>query len=583
MNHNKFRTILHPQDIVEGEACQCACPLNIDTPVYYDLMRAGKVEDAYVLLKSANPFPAITGRVCLHPCEHACVRGRLDSPVAIREVEYFLANLIQQGPNPRPDLAMYKKDSRPGSRTEAIVIVGSGPAGMAAAWDLAHSGYKVTIYEKHNMAGGMAHLGVPIYKLMSDEINYEFDVLRKLGVEVVTGVEVGRDISLEQLNANGAMAICIAIGADTGKFLNFEGEKNNNHIFDAIRVLRRVRQGYHDAIGLGNSVIIVGGGNTAIDIARTCRRIGSKNVVVAYRRTRDRMPADDHEIIAAGQEGVKFEFLSSPVRVASENGRLTGMMCKRVDAEALGAGRTGPVNTIAGSEFLIKADSVIRAISELPDLSIIGDKYTDAVIEDGLLRKDLENGIETLPGLFAAGDVISGPQSIVAALASGSRAAANIHRYIQTGRVPRTEALQIDKVLDSDVARGIEQLKRQPSHQRIPLQIEGNFDVLAEPFNEKQAAQESERCLRCNHSIEIDPQGCILCRCCVDVCPEKCLAMVTENNRVIQDRDELYEGETGTAVVLRDELCIRCGMCIKACPENVVYYRRFTAGIPPGK
>jgi NADH-quinone oxidoreductase subunit F len=580
MNHNKFRTILNPQDIVEGEACQYACPLQIDMPVCYDLICAGNIEDAYVLLKSANPFPAITGRVCLHPCENACVRGRLDSPVAIREVEYFLANRIQRGSNPRPDLATYKKNSRPGSIPESVAIVGSGPAAMAAAWDLAHSGYKVTMYEKHDMAGGMAHLGVPIYKLMSDEINYEFDVLRKLGVEVVTGVEVGRDISLEKLKVNGAIAICIAIGADTGKFLNLKGEKDDNRIFDATRVLRRVRQGYRDAIGLGNSVLIVGGGNTAIDVARTCRRIGSKNVVVAYRRTRDRMPADEHEIEAAEQEGVKFEFLCVPVRVASENGRLTGLICKRVDVDTLGAGRTGPVITIAGSELLIKADSVIRAISEQPNLSLLNAGYENVIGETGLILRDFENGVETLPGLFAAGDVISGPQSIVAALASGRRAAANIHRYIQTGQVPRREALQIETVLDTGVARGIEQLKRQPSHQRIPLQIEGNFDLLAEPFTEIQASQETERCLRCNHSIEIDPQGCILCRCCVDVCPEKCLAMVTENNRVIENHDELRDGETGTAVVLRDELCIRCGMCIKACPENVVYYRRFTINAP---
>jgi ferredoxin len=268
------------------------------------------------------------------------------------------------------------------------------------------------------------------------------------------------------------------------------------------------------------------------------------------------------------------------VRVASENGRLTGLICKRVDVDTLGAGRTGPVITIAGSELLIKADSVIRAISEQPNLSLLNAGYENVIGETGLILRDFENGVETLPGLFAAGDVISGPQSIVAALASGRRAAANIHRYIQTGQVPRREALQIETVLDTGVARGIEQLKRQPSHQRIPLQIEGNFDLLAEPFTEIQASQETERCLRCNHSIEIDPQGCILCRCCVDVCPEKCLAMVTENNRVIENHDELRDGETGTAVVLRDELCIRCGMCIKACPENVVYYRRFTINAP---
>jgi NADPH-dependent glutamate synthase beta subunit-like oxidoreductase len=575
MNQNKYQTILSNENISEGEACQYACPLHIDMPVFYDLMRAGKVEDAYVLLKSANPFPAITGRVCFYPCEHDCIRGRLDAPVAIREIEYFLANRIQQGPNSRPELATYKKNSRVGSRSEAIAIIGSGPAGMAAAWDLAHLGYKVIIYEKRNMVGGMAHLGVPIYKILGNEIEYEFNVLKKLGVEIVTGVEVGKDIRLEQLKANGASATCLAIGADVGKILHLKGEKGDDPIFDATLVLRRVRQGDRDVIGLGNHVLVIGGGNTAIDVARTCRRVGCKNVVVVYRRTLDRMPAHEKEVKAAEQEGVKFQFLSVPVKVALENGRLNGLICKRVDAGALGPGRTGAVETIDGSEFLIKADSVIRAISEEPNLSIFGAEFADAVAEAGLLNKGLENGIETLPGLFAAGDVISGPKSIVAALASGRRAATSIHRYLQAGRVPERPALNIETALDTGVARDIEKLKRQPSHQKIPLQIEGNFDLLSEPFTEQQATQETERCLRCNHSIEIDPKGCILCKCCVDLCPTKCLTMITENNRTIGHHDELDDGETGTAVMLRDELCIRCGMCIKACPENVVYYRRF--------
>ncbi len=570
---NKYTTNLEYEDIKHGEQCEVGCPLNIDMPNYYNLMDQGKYEEAYLLLKHANPFPSITGRVCFAPCEDYCVRGKLDTSIAIREVEYYLTDYIQSGPNAKPELATYKKGSLKGTREESVAIVGSGPAGMAAAWDLAHFGYKVTIYEKHPACGGMAHLGVPIHKIMREVFDYEFDVLRKLGVKIVNNVEVGKDITIDQLQKEGVSAICIAVGADVGNILRIPGEEDCDGVFESTEILRLVRLGSRDK--LGDNIIIVGGGNTAIDISRTCRRVGAKNVTIVYRRGREDMPAYDYEIDPAAKEGVKFQFQLSPKKVETKNGKLVGLWFSRKQSSGSAEEKTGSNDSRKDSDVLIQADAIIRAISQTPNLELLGDMYSLAVSEKGLVKQEMEKGIQNLPGIFAAGDVITGPRSIVVASASGRKAAVHMDRYIRKAGPSEEKKYPVVSSMDPPVKFNFEELKLQKARKKTPLKIEGNFDVLMEKFTEQQAKEETDRCFRCNQNIEIDPSGCIKCNYCVDACPVDCLIMVNENNKIFGHESELKEGEFGTAVMIKDALCIRCAMCVEICPSYVISFKGY--------
>ncbi|MDP6523556.1 MAG: FAD-dependent oxidoreductase [Kiritimatiellia bacterium] len=572
MSENRtYQHLLSHDQIFEGDACKVACPLHINMPVYYDLIRQGKFEDAYVLLKSANPFPGLTGRVCFFPCEYKCLRGKLDTPISIREIEYYLSDYIELGPNSRPDLVLYKEGSLKGSREESVAIVGSGPAGMAAAWDLAHFGYKVTVYERHQACGGMAFLGIPVYKLMNDVFERDADTLRKLGVTILNSVTVGTDISLKELATQNS-AVCLAVGAHLGNLMRVPGEDKCNQIFGAADILGKVRVGNRNRIGLGKRVAIIGGGNTAMDMARTSRRLGAE-VTVIYRRARESMPAYDYEVDSAEEEGVQFRFLTSPERIEMDGDKLSGLLCSEIDPESLG-GRGAKLRKKENSEFLFPVDSIVRAISEMPNLGLLGDEYMDAVAETGLLKEGLEEGIEEMPGMFAAGDAVTGPLSIVTAMASGRKAARGIDRFIRGEPKQPEEELPTERLSYAGVTSHFDELKRQKSHKRVPLEVENNFELLTEKFSHEEALEESERCMRCNHSIEIDPQTCTACNYCVEACPVNCLTMVTEEGRTFEDPSELNEEESGCAVMIREELCIRCAVCINVCPEDCIYFKK---------
>jgi formate dehydrogenase major subunit len=566
-----YQHLLSYNQVCEGDTCKVACPLHINMPLYYDLMQQGKLEEAYVLLKSANPFPGLTGRVCFFPCEYKCVRGRLDTPISIREIEYYLADYMEVGPDSRPDLVLYKEGSLKGTRDESVAVIGSGPAGMSAAWDLAHFGYKVTMYEKHHVCGGMAFLGIPVYKLMSDVFERDADTLRKLGVTIQNSVTVGSDITLKELMASNS-AICLAVGAHKGNLMRVPGEENCDQVFGAADILGKVRVGNRNRIGLGKRVVVIGGGNTAMDMARTSRRLGA-DVTVVYRRVRESMPAYDCEVNAAIEEGVQFRFLTSPERIEMDGDKLTGLLCSEMDPDSL-TGEGKKLTKKENSEFLFPVDSIVRAISEKPNLGLLGEEYLEAATEYGLLKEGLEDGLEEMPGIFAAGDAVTGPLSIVTAMASGRKAARGMDRFIRGESKPPEEERPLERLSHAGVVSRFDELKRQKSHRRVPLEVENNFELLTEKFTREEAMEESQRCMKCNHSIEVDPEACTACNYCVDACPVDCLTMVTEEGREFTSPDELEEGETGSAVMKRKEFCIRCGVCVNLCPEECIYFKR---------
>ncbi len=301
-----------------------------------------------------------------------------------------------------------------------------------------------------------------------------------------------------------------------------------------------------------------------MDISRTCRRLGAENVTVVYRRNRENMPAYDHEINAALKEGVKFQFQLSPEKVETKNGKLVGLRFSR---------KTGNAISNKETDILMPADVIILAISQKPNVALLGDKQPFAISDKGLIKQEMEKGIQNLPGIFAAGDAITGPRSIVVASASGRKAALHIDSYIRKVNPPQEKRYPVVSSMNSPVKFKFDELKRQQAHKKVLLKIEGNFEVLAGKLTAKQAKEEADRCFRCNQNIEIDSSGCIKCNYCVDVCPVDCLVMVNENNKIFAHESELKKDEFGTAVMIKDALCIRCALCVEICPSYVISFK----------
>ncbi|UCD84841.1 MAG: NADH-quinone oxidoreductase subunit NuoF, partial [Deltaproteobacteria bacterium] len=401
--------------------CQHACPVGLDVPSYVALIAHGRFQEALDLIREDNPFPGICGRVCTHPCEGRCKRGEDDDPVSIRFLKRFLADWELAHPGKKPT-ATEK------TREEQVAIIGSGPAGLTAAHDLALRGYKTTVFEALPVAGGMLTVGIPEYRLPQEIIRAEIEAIEALGVDIKLNTTIGKDLTLDELREHGYKAIFIATGAYKGLKLGIPGEDEYTGVLDCISFLKQVNLG--DRKKPGDKVIIIGGGNAAVDSARTALRLGSKEVNIVYRRSRQEMPAHESEIQATEEEGVKINYLAAPVKILGKDGKVTGMECIKMElGEPDASGRRRPI-PIEGSEFTIDADAVIPAISQEPDLSFLPlDKIK--VTKWNLLVVNEQTLETTLPGVFAGGDVVSGPAAVIDAIAAGQRAAVSIDNYLR--------------------------------------------------------------------------------------------------------------------------------------------------------
>lgn len=410
----------------EIPACQDACPLGVDVRGYLGSIANGKFEEALALIRETNPLPGICGRVCHHPCEAACNRGMVDEPLAIcmlkRSAADYELKLRTEGKPP-------SKPRRPTSGKKAkVAIVGSGPAGLTCAHDLARLGYEVTIFEKYPVAGGMLWVGIPEYRLPRDIIEIEIDRIKDLGVEIKTDTPVGRDLTLHDLSKRGYKAIFLAVGAHKGLKLRIPGEDDFEGFLDCVTFLRDVNLGKE--VKIGEKVVVIGGGNAAIDSARVALRLGCKEVSILYRRSRKEMPANPWEIEEAEHEGVKIHYLASPTKILGKQGKVVAMECIRNELGKLDAsGRRRPV-PVKGSEFKIDCDLVIPAISQQPDLSFLSkdhgleiSRWNSFVVDDDTLATNL-------PGIFAGGDAVTGPATVIEAMAAGRKAATSIDEYL---------------------------------------------------------------------------------------------------------------------------------------------------------
>ncbi|HEX9015548.1 MAG TPA: FAD-dependent oxidoreductase, partial [Chloroflexota bacterium] len=396
--------------------CSNACPAGQDVPRYVGLIAEGKFDEAYATITEVNPFPSVCGRVCDHLCERKCRRGQLDDPVSVRHLKRFVGDQMRGEKPAPPSIKLDKK----------VAIVGGGPAGLTAARALATRGYQVTVFEALHVLGGMLAVGIPQYRLPKSVLKDEIESVLALGIEVKTGMALGKDFTLDSLKSKGFAAIFVAIGAHQTMKLGIPGEHAEG-LIEGVRFLRESNLGRPPKLA-GKRIGVIGGGNVAMDAARVATRLGAAEVHVIYRRTRDEMPADEEEIRDAGEEGVQFHFLTAPREILHSDGRVWGVRCTRmVLSEFDTTGRRRPVE-LRDSDFVIDVDVVIPAIGQAMDSAVLGSNGLD-LTSRGTVVVDPHTGETNLDGVFAGGDAVTGPWTVIGAIAAGNRTAAAIDRY----------------------------------------------------------------------------------------------------------------------------------------------------------
>jgi len=483
--------------------CRATCPIHVNAQGYIALISIGKFEEALALVRQKNPFPGITGRICTHPCESVCRRKDVERAVAIDGLKRFVSDYEKED---KTDLSV------PEEKGKKIAIVGAGPAGLLAAYDLRKMGYGVTLFEALPVAGGMLAVGIPEYRLPRTVLNKEVDYLLRMGVELRLNTPIGPNLSLQDLKAKGYEAIFVATGAHQSRKLGLDGEEAQG-ILHAVDFLRKVALG--ESVTVGEKVVVVGGGNAAIDAARTAFRLGTKEVTIAYRRTRTEMPAQEEEIEGAEHEGIKMEYLTAPTQLLIENGQIKGMECIRMELGDIDeSGRPRPV-PVSGSEFKIEADTIIPAISQSSDLSFLNKKEGIKTTRWGGIEADpltLETSVE---GIFAGGDVVSGPQTYIDAMGAGRKAAISIDRFLRGEdlRIDREEEGPQKDYIKVDID-GVEYRERAPMA-ALPLKERRNFDEVSLGLREEDVIREAERCFQCG--------GCSECLECIKACEAKAI------------------------------------------------------------
>ncbi|MBM9614047.1 NAD(P)-dependent oxidoreductase [Desulfobulbus rhabdoformis] len=403
--------------------CIMGCPIGNDIPRFIALMRERKFEEAYWTIRETSSMPSICSRVCPHEfqCEGACIRAKKDAPVAIGLLERFLADwMIINGKNLSPRCA-----PKNGLK---VAIIGSGPAGITVAHALSHRGYNCTIFESLPVFGGMLSVGIPNYRLPRNIIGAELYALQQCGVNVKTGITVGQDLTLSELREQGYSSVFLGIGAYKSKRLGLDGENSTKGVMSGVDYLVKVLTGHE--IALGDRVLVVGGGNVAIDVARVALRSGWKNVSILYRRTRDEMPASKMEVHHVEEEGVDLQFLTTPTRIISQNGQLTGVECIRMElGEVDITGRCVP-RPQPGSEFIIEADALIGAVGQKV-IPVHDATVPVEITPRGTYVVDPVTLQTSVDWIFAGGDTVLGPQTVAKAVCQGLDAAESMHRYMQ--------------------------------------------------------------------------------------------------------------------------------------------------------
>lgn len=468
--------------------CQSKCPAGTDIRGYLYQLNQGNPEETIRVISDDLPFPAITGRVCPHPCESKCARQEVDEAVNICSIERFIGDAgLKQKVKPYPRL-----------HTSRVAIAGSGPAGLSAAYGLVKKGYPVTVFEAELLPGGMLRYGIPAYRLPRKVLDNQIKFLEKLGIEFQVGVTIGKDVSLNELKNRGFKAILVATGAQNSLKLGIPGEGSKD-TYSGLAFLKALNSG--EKIDIGKRVIVVGGGNVAVDSARTAIRAGAGEVKIFYRRSRDEMPAYAEGVAAAEDEGIKVEYFASPTRITSDGTKLTGVEFIKVQSNSSKSNGKSEPKPIGGSEFIVNVDTVILAIGETQDTSLLSSQDTS--------------------GVFAGGDVITGPSSVIEAIASGKKAALAIERYL-TGVEARVEGVDSKTIVTNPPKERMEKIARLESPALSVEQRLKNFLEVKTGFSEDMTLKEAARCMTCGSKAYIAYlSSCMTCYNCELNCPDK--------------------------------------------------------------
>ena len=623
------RTKLVDLDWLESNfPCMQACPVHTQAGRYVTLIAQGRYEEAYRYARIPNPFASICGRVCGHPCEPACRRGQFDSPISIRALKRFVTE--RHGPESRNPIDVFP-DKPKVVHPEKVAVIGSGPAGLSAAHDLALLGYAVTVFEAAPVPGGMLHLGIPEYRLPRDVLNAQIREILDLGPELRLNSRLGRDFSLSDLQRQGFQAVLLAFGLHRSRDLQVPGNDLDG-VVKGVDFLLNVNLGYKFSIG--KQVVVIGGGNVAIDVARSALRqqqhltmetlsssllpdslspsemevamkelmdvsraalrMGAREVHLVCLESRAEMPAFGEEIEEGVEEGLKIHPSLGPKQFLGKNGKLTGVETIRCTAVFDAQHRFNPVFE-AGSETVIPCDTLILAIGQASDLSFLKPEDGVETTRQGTVKIDTETLMTTAPGIFAAGDIAFGPRLIISAVADGKKAAENIDKFLRGPEwKPKPKYVQITLLDHHEMAQHYDEYSRL-AVPVIPLERRTGISEVEVGFTEEQARREATRCLQCwintiFEGNEEDGTECILCGGCVDVCPENCLQLVPLSQFQFSEETKtrlgaeaefhpitlqhLTAGELGVAegsVMVKDEtICIRCGLCAERCPAKTI-------------
>jgi len=576
--------------------CRAACPIHTECGRYVQAIGISKDEEAYLLARAPNPFAYVLGRICAHPCEDNCRRGKIDEPIAICALKRYATDRHNLGTGHDP--ARKRLPPTP-KRDKSVAIVGAGVCGLTCAHDLALLGYTVDVYESAPVPGGMLYFGIPQFRLPREIIKMEVDNILAMGVTLHTRVTIGRDISFADLRSKSD-AVLLATGLNKGRELNIPGAHLAG-VYNGIDFLINVNLGFE--IELGKRVVVVGGGNVAIDVARAAVRLvqegsmdspgeslqpaldaarlamrsGAQEVDMVSLESRAQMPAWKGEVDEAEQEGIVVDNGWGPKEIVGENGVVTGLKVRRCLTVFDENGRFNPA--YSDEEKIIPCDSVILAIGQQADLSFLSGEEGVQVTPRGILKID-DDLATTAPGVFAGGDVAFGPRVLVEAVANGHRAARSIHVYL-SGKTKKTVRSRFRIMPNWSMPRGFLTTPRQ----KMPVLAANRRIGIAEVelgFDEEQGRAEGLRCLNCQVNTIFDGSKCILCAGCVDVCPESCLRLVDlvqvsgdqRYDALIQHRygvpaSELKAGQAG-AIIKNEEKCIRCGLCADRCPTGAI-------------
>ena len=497
--------------------CKFTCPADVNAQGYVALASQGKFEEALALEREENPFPSVCGRVCTHPCEGECKRGDFDVPVAIRSIKRFLADCEEEPP--KPELPKAKK--------QKVAIVGSGPSGLACAHRLGKLGYASTVFEALPVAGGMLAAGIPEFRLPREGLRRDIDYIKSWRVTIKTDHKVD---DLEKLLKEGYSAVYVATGAWRERKLNVEGEDLEG-VYYGVDFLSKVNLG--EKVEVGERVAVIGGGNSAIDAARTAVRSGGKEVTIVYRRSRVEMPALEEEIEEAEHEGVRIDYLAAPTRFMGEKGKLTQMECIRME---LGppdeSGRRRPL-PIEGSEFTMDVDTVILTIGQTPDTSYLPADSSIALEKWDNFAVDPDTLQTSVPGIFAGGDAVTGPATVIEAIAAGKEAAISIDRYIRGVDLKEGRKVERAPVEEVEIPPHLQKAERQEMAFAPVKERTSSFAEVALGLTEEQVIAEAARCFNCG--------GCCECGECEKVC---------EPEAIVHDmEDEIIEEDIGAIIV----------------------------------